>query len=363
MNSTHKVEVVPVQLTKHPNADRLSIAQVFGYTCVVATEGWEGKSLAAYIPPDSLVPVAKEEFAFLAERAKADGYARIRAKKIRGILSFGLLVPAPEGTVEGDNLAELLGVEHYEPELKRDKAGLFLGGEVAPAPGVHVVKYDLEAGRRYRKLFEEGEPVYITEKIHGANAKYVFHEGKFHCSSRSEWKKEFPEYSHVTVESLEPKVGRERAEEIVARLHSQKPKKNVWWQALDNTPTLKAFLQANPGLVVYGEVYGTQSLRYGLPPGQVGFVAFDVTRAGNWLNATEFLSLMLAAQVPTVPVIAEREPFNFDKVCEYAEGRTLMPGADHVREGVVVAPVKERFELGIGRLKMKWVGAGYLEKE
>ena len=36
--STHRVEIVPVNLEPHPNADTLSIVRVFdGYTCVVRT--------------------------------------------------------------------------------------------------------------------------------------------------------------------------------------------------------------------------------------------------------------------------------------------------------------------------------------
>lgn len=35
--STHRVEVVPVALERHPNADQLSIAQIYGFSCVVRT--------------------------------------------------------------------------------------------------------------------------------------------------------------------------------------------------------------------------------------------------------------------------------------------------------------------------------------
>jgi hypothetical protein len=49
--STHRVEIVPVNLEPHPNADTLSIVRVFdGYTCVVRTADWEGVPFAAYIP-------------------------------------------------------------------------------------------------------------------------------------------------------------------------------------------------------------------------------------------------------------------------------------------------------------------------
>ena len=40
MKSTHRVEVVPVLLTPHPNADSLSVVQVFGYSVCVKTADW-----------------------------------------------------------------------------------------------------------------------------------------------------------------------------------------------------------------------------------------------------------------------------------------------------------------------------------
>jgi len=43
-----------------------------------------------------------------------------------------------------------------------------------------------------------------------------------------------------------------------------------------------------------------------------------------------------------------------------AEGKTTMPGADHVREVFVVKPIKERMMRGLGRVFLKFVGEGNL---
>jgi len=45
--STHRVEVVPVSLEKHPNADALSVVRVFGYSVCVRTEDWQEGQLGA----------------------------------------------------------------------------------------------------------------------------------------------------------------------------------------------------------------------------------------------------------------------------------------------------------------------------
>jgi tRNA-binding EMAP/Myf-like protein len=49
------------------------------------------------------------EFAFLA------GHERIKVKKLRGIVSQGLLVKAPSHAKEGDDVMADLGVRHYVP--------------------------------------------------------------------------------------------------------------------------------------------------------------------------------------------------------------------------------------------------------
>lgn len=55
-------------------------------------------------------------------------------------------------------------------------------------------------------------------------------------------------------------------------------------------------------------------------------------------------------------------PFDFDTICTLAEGPSLVPGANHIREGVVVTPWNERYDEQIGRVKLKWVSAAYLER-
>src|SRR5438046_3480508 len=110
MNSTHKVEVVRIErIEKHENADTLGIVNVFGgYPCCVRLGDFKEGDLAAYIPPESVCP-ATEPFAFLGD------HRRIKVKRLRGVYSLGLLIHAPAGSKEGDDVAAALGVTHYEP--------------------------------------------------------------------------------------------------------------------------------------------------------------------------------------------------------------------------------------------------------
>ncbi len=319
MNSTHRVEIVPVKLEPHPNADTLSIVQVFsGYTCCVRTEDWKGRTKGAYIPPDSVVDSTRPEFEFL------KGHERIKVKRLRGVISMGLLMPVNEDASIGDDLAEHFGVKHYEPP-----ASLTSGGEAAPAPEGYRPSFDVESFRRYAALFQPNEPVWITEKIHGASARYCWHDGRLHVGSRTEWKKE--------------------------------SKGSIWWKAAIDNSDLTDFCEQHPDITVYGEVYGyVQELRYGAQPGEVRFAAFDLLRNGQWIDPVEARELGRA--LPWVPVIAYGVPYDLDQMLVMAEGESLIPGAKHVREGCVVKPMAERTDPLVGRVCLKIVGNGYLEK-
>jgi RNA ligase (TIGR02306 family) len=388
--STHKVEVLPIKLEKHGNADSLSVCHPFGYTVCTRTEDWnkvpdydaEGKKLAAYVVPDSLLDVSRPEFAFLEKDARyqedstpisqsaktCKRYTRIKAKKLRGIVSFGFILPAPEGSKPGDDVAELLGVKHYEPQPTGGSRGGIAGfrGEAGPAPQCYTVTYDVEAFRRYAsEVFTNNELVNITEKIHGANSRYVFNDETFYCGSRTEWKKRYCTYKVPTIDELLLKgVEQARAEEIIEKIKrkAENPEESMWWTLANKYPQIEEFCKKNPGYILYGEAYGNvQDLKYGAKPGEILFAAFDVLAPdGHWLN--HFEARELAAEVPWVPTLVENFPYNFDKICELAEGKSMVLGADHIREGCVVCPVVERVSNKIGRVKLKVVGAGYLER-
>ena len=318
---THKVEVVRIQVEAHPNADRLDVARIFGFTCCVAKGQFEDGQLAAYVQPDSVVDSTRPEFEFLA------GHERIRVKKLRGVVSMGLLLPAPDGAQEGDDLAEHFGVTHYEPPILGERCGEVEGGPV----GVYAPKYDVESMYRYKRLFVDGEPVVATEKIHGANSRFVFasEENRMYCGSRGEWKA--PNQS------------------------------DIWWKALAGNQWIEEFCRQFPGEVLYGEVFGSvQSLKYGAKPGEIFFRAFDVLRGSEWREYddwTRFLPVEIR-----VPVIY-RGPFDFDQLVKLSDGQSTIPGANHVREGIVVRPIPERNDPHQGRVHLKLVSNSYLEKE
>jgi RNA ligase (TIGR02306 family) len=319
--ATFRVEVVPVSLEKHPNADSLSVVKVFdGYTVCVRTADWEGKDRGAYIPPDSVVPDT-EQFAFL------EGKVKIKAKRLRGIESYGMLVPAPEGAEIGDDVAEKLGIVHYEPELS-SVVNAAMGNHESPPPMRGVI-YDIESWQKYRNVFQEGEEVVITEKIHGMNSRFTYQDGKMYAGSRNHWVKEGD---------------------------------NVFWRLLDLVPWIKVFCQLNPNVILYGEIFGAVQKGYNYGLNQkvpYGFRAFDVYADGRFLNYDDALG---GAKSDFLVPVLYRGPYSHEVVEKLMNGESTLPGAAHIREGVVIKPVIERFSDRLhGRLILKAVSIDYLE--
>lgn len=324
--STHRVEVVRLgPVAPHPNADALGLVNVFGYQCVVRLGEWAEGDLAAYIVPDSLVPTNRPEFSFLARPEKPRPAERIKVRKLRGIFSQGLLVRAPEGTREGDDVAALFGVTRYEPPEP-----LATGGDVERGPKGDRPHYDVESFRRYAAIvFREGEEVVATEKVHGANARFTWHDNRLYCGSRRQWKKE----------------------EVAS----------AWWRVARQYQGVTSLLESFPGATLYGEVYGqVQDLTYGTKKGEIRFAAFDLLRTdGTWLPVHAMRQLCESFGVPLVPVIYAG-PLDTEKMLALAEGPSLL--GPNVREGIVVRPVEERWHQEVGRVQLKVVGNSYLEK-
>lgn len=325
MNSNHKCEVVRLGAPlRHENADTLEIFKVFDWNVVSKQGTWKENDLVAYVVPDSLVPTDRPEFSFLKATHGIDH--RVKVIRLRGVYSQGLVVPAPVGSVIGADVAEILGVRRYVPPEP-----LSSGGEDDVSPSGFVPKYDLESFNRYAKdIFRDGEPVVVTEKIHGANGRWTWRDGRLHCGSRTSWKKQ--------------------------------DQKSIWWKAAEKYPQVEEFLKAYPSFVLFGEVFGqVQDLKYGRTG--VDLACFDIMRPdGRYMDHDEAFHLMLDFKIQPVPVICDDAIFDRQVLLGYAEGKSLVDGANNVREGCVIRPAIERIDPVHGRAVLKIVGNGYLER-
>ena len=121
------------------------------------------------------------------------------------------------------------------------------------------------------------------------------------------------------------------------------------------------WLKAHENYTVFGEAYGMQkNFPYDQKNGSVGLVLFDILDDhGQWLaydDAREHTEL------PWVPTV-EKFSFDFETCLKLAEGISYIPGVTHIREGAVIKPLVERFHATLGRVQLKVVSMGYLEKK
>lgn len=77
MSTEHDCTVIRLgPITKHPDADSLSITEVDGRPCIIRTGEWAEGNLAIYVPIDSIVRTGDARFAFLASKAQSGGSYR-----------------------------------------------------------------------------------------------------------------------------------------------------------------------------------------------------------------------------------------------------------------------------------------------
>jgi len=315
--SEFKVKVVRINnMEKHPRADNLSIVRIQDYPVVIRTEDFRIGDKAVYIPVDAVVPSDDPQFSFL------DGHNRIKARKFRGVFSMGLLIPAKEEWKEGEDVREQLRITKYEPPEP------FSSDDVEEATGLYIPKYtDMEGLRAYPNILQEGENVAITEKIHGANARFVWINNRLWVGSHKQMKK-------VNVNNI--------------------------WGRIALQEKLDDILKNYPDMMLFGEIYGwVQSLHYGLSKGQYAIAFFDVMDRinGKYLSWSEVKAFLEEIHKPLVPIIYE------GKWCKelksLAEGKSLIC-SNQIREGIVIRPVIERWNDEIGRVILKLKGEEYL---
>lgn len=326
--STHSVNVIEIEkVLPHENAERLEIVPVGGWQAVVRKGEFKPGDRAIYIQPDYTVPTSHPAFAFLAKEGK-DRH-RLKAVRLRGALSFGLLIPVPGDAADvevGGCVMERLGIARYEPQVKVNQGGG--DGHDLPEsewPTVYTPKFDVESIQNFLDAFTPGEPVIVTEKVHGANARYLWHEGRLFMGSRTRW--------------LRPDAV------------------NIWSRALSDP--IKAWCEARPDTTLFGEIYGpVQSLKYGLS--EPRFVAFAALATDQWVNIPDLFRSLDEVGVARVPTLYQGG-FDFDAIKSLAEADSILGPPDHMMEGVVIAPICERRDPGFGRVVLKHISSRYWE--
>lgn len=323
------VEVAKIDaIQSHGNADKLELAIIKGWQCVVPKGKYSTGQLVTYIPIDSVLPLD------LSERLGVTKYlssGRVRCAKLRGEPSFGLIMDREnDAWGEGSDVREHYGITKYIPPAK-----LSAGDAEADHP-LFTAYTDIENMRNFPAILQDGEQVVATEKIHGTNCRVGRIEGEPMAGSKGLRRKHPEKDADVAT--------------------------NLYWHPWSLQPVKNLMASFNWNVrqvILFGEVYGkVQSLRYGIPNG-IGFRAFDLLVDGKYLDYPEFIERCASSGVETVPTLY-LGPFGLDAIRTLSGGPSTMPNANHIREGVVVKPVAERTDPKIGRVILKYISDSYL---
>lgn len=332
--SEFHVEVVRLgKIARHPKADTLEITTVRGgYTVIFKENQYKEGDLVVFVPEDALVPLTDERWSYLrpsdwSEQSEDDRrkFARIKAMRLRGIFSMGVITNSESCWSVGQNVQNELNILKWEPEIPATN------GECERDPGFLPVYTDIESLRRWPNILRIDEEVILTEKIHGANGRWLFNNERLWVGSHNNIKKDGP---------------------------------NLWWNIAKKFD-LENKLRKVPGIAIYGEVFGQvqKGFDYNIPDGRSSIALFDAMEIKHrrYLDYDEFLDIAKFLELPTAPILY-RGLWN-DELKKMSDGKTVIGNGKHIREGFVVRPIKERWTDEIGRVILKLVGEEYLIKK
>jgi len=313
-------------IVAHPNADKLDLATVSGYTCIVSRDQYTVGEAVVLIQPDTLLPEARWSELF---RARS---SRVRAMKLRGEWSFGIIMPFStffdgmqpvNALAPGSEVSHMIGVTKYEqPQPQSLDAAGYLP--------TSMPKTDEE---RYQNLSDSlpyGQLVDVTLKIDGQSATYFCIRD---ANIEGGWR------TGICSRSLEIKSDSTNNYTINER------KYNI----LEN---LKSYCMLNNvSLALRGEVYGKGIQAFDSNPHSklpLNFAAFSV-----WNHDTlsyegpddphYYMKVATIVGVPTVPVIEQQVVLVPELIEKYARGIDKIDGMRF--EGVVIKYGKTSFKV------------------
>lgn len=362
--------VVPLlQITTiqpHPNADRLELAIVAEAPVIVGKGQYQPGDTVIYVPVGSVLPNEIKEY--LARNSKISLSNRVKATKIRGVISQGLILDPVEWGVQSHggaltvhdaiDVSKMLGITKYEEPAQR-----IPGVPNAPKrkrPGNPTFKYytDIENVNHYPDILIKGELVWITEKLHGTS----FRCGWFKKQTYTFWEK-VKRFFYFKVDEWEFLYGSRKVDITASRGY-------VGWYGEDiyGKVAEKYDLVTIPrGYAVYGEIVGPgvqKNYSYGYK--EHTLFVYDVldTSTGRWLDAAEGADAATSWGLEFVPILSRKFPYDAEKIREYfCDKQVSRLDPETTREGVVVKPLHERNSPSAGRVIFKFINPEYLLKD
>lgn len=201
-------------------ADRIELAHVLGWQCVVNKVQFQPGDMGVYFQIDSFLPI-REEFEFMRATSYkkselfGEGF-RIRTMNFRGQISQGLILPLsafPEigEAAEHEDVTELLNVKKWEVPERVNSSGTIIGDIPSFMPKTDEIRI-----QEYPELINEfgDAEYYITMKMDGTSCSVGIDaseegDGALHVAGRNyEYKDDDKSafYKHVKGLGLEERM-------------------------------------------------------------------------------------------------------------------------------------------------------------
>ncbi|MBQ6174278.1 MAG: 2'-5' RNA ligase [Clostridia bacterium] len=326
-------------------ADRIELAHVLGWQCVVNKGQFQPMDIAVYFEIDSFLPVRPEfEFMRASSYKKTDimgeGF-RLRTMRFRGQISQGLLLPLsqfpeiPADADVGDDVTELLGVRKWEIEERATTGGTVIGNLPYDIP--HTDETRVQEEPELIQAFA-GLEYYISTKMDGSSHSIGIDENGFHVTGHNYEYKD--DGSSSFYELVKVRGYQEKMEEYVKELG------------------LKT-------LTIQGEFCAPGIQRNRLRLTRPEWYVFTIRENGKRVRLKRMLLICEALDMTPVPI----EEIGMDLPSKYPTVEALLERADGdypnggKKEGIVVRPTEPVFcPLISASLSMKVVSNKYLLK-
>ena len=209
--SNHKIPVVRIEeILPHPNADRLELIIVGGFQVVAGKGQFKIGDLAYYVPPDSVLP-ERSVYSFVWEKDGGgnprqliqgdpvpEKWRRVTVRRLRKEWSEGLLMPTIEPyrdslngidfykpadfallrdngnegnqiqVQEGDDVAEFLGITHWNPPEDQEDREPKKQQTIAHSPevpeGLVFLSAELGASNSFPRFLQPMEQLWWCER-------------------------------------------------------------------------------------------------------------------------------------------------------------------------------------------------------
>ena len=312
-------------------ADAVESVRVDGWNVVARKGDFKVDDKVVYVCIDSILPVERPEFAFLAK----GGSGRIKTRTIRGALSQGICFPLnilPAGTYEvGTDVTDLVGATHYEKPVPAHLMGQVKGNFPPWFP-----KTDETMLQSAMPVLDEfrGKAYYITVKCDGTSMSTYFYNGEFGVCGRN--------------------------------MELKNDGKNTYWLTAEKYDLGTKMRDFNRNIAIQGELVGEgiQKNRLGIKGHRfLVFNVYDIDK-GQLVSFEELKQVVKDLDLTMVPILEEGDSFGYtlDELLEKAKG--VYEGTNNRREGIVIRP-KEGFycQTLYGRPSFKVLSNDYLQKD